>query len=502
MPNAAAWFRSGWHAKAATALEPFALFIDRAAPQFARVSKVRNILCSCLAAAAPLQAAETVIEPQTFEVVSSFEAKAMPAGPVPTITIDAKAWSTFTIRSLAAHGTAVRKGEALITFQARELDREIEDLRRALAAGALALTEATEAVAQLKETIPHQLEAARQSAAIAKEKHAYFNTTERQAQQDAADQRVKRSQQRLDNEAEELAQLKQMYQADEVTDGTEEIILTRQQNAVQAAEFDLRLTQLEVRREIEVRLPRTAIELANAERDSATALKYAERQLPRQLEEAEQKRAALEARLERQRQSLADLEHDRGLCEIKAASDGVFYHGVVADGEWTTGELLRSLQPGSQVPLHKPLASLIPNASTLVLVAHVDAATARAIDGQASGSAVFKGAEAVEIPVTVEHVGLVPETDGRYPMLLKPNWPKGIAVATGNPAEIQLLCVHKTKAIAIPAKALRFGAMGWTVEVKLADGSTERRSIKRGRRSGDLVEILSGLEPGQVVVSP
>lgn len=443
-----------------------------------------------------------MVEPQTFEVVTSFEAKAMPAGPVPTIAIDAKAWSTFTIRSLTPHGTAVRKGETLIAFQARELDREIEDLRRTLAAGVVALAEATDAVAQLKETIPHQLEAARQSAAVAKENHAYFTATERQAQQDAADQRLKRSQQRLDNEIEELTQLRQMYLADEVTDGTEEIVLVRQQHAVQAAEFDLRLTKLDVRREIDVRLPRTAIELANAERDSATALKHAERQLPRQLEEAEQKRAGLEARLERQRQTLADLEHDRGLCEIKAASDGVFYHGVVADGEWTTGDLIRSLQPGSQVPLHKPLASLIPKASALVLVAHVDATTARAIASQASGSAIFKGAEAVGIPVTLERVGLLPDTDGRYPVLLKPSWPKGLEVATGNPAEVQLLCEHKAGAIAIPAKALRFGAKGWTVDVKLADGSTERRSVTRGRHSGDLVEILSGLEPGQVVVSP
>jgi hypothetical protein len=38
--------------------------------------------------------------------------------------------------------------------------------------------------------------------------------------------------------------------------------------------------------------------------------------------------------------------------------------------------------------------------------------------------------------------------------------------------------------------------------VKLADGKTERRPVKRGRVFNDECEILSGLETGQVVVVP
>ena len=38
--------------------------------------------------------------------------------------------------------------------------------------------------------------------------------------------------------------------------------------------------------------------------------------------------------------------------------------------------------------------------------------------------------------------------------------------------------------------------------MKLADGKTERRPVKRGRISGENTEILSGLEVGQVVIAP
>ena len=40
------------------------------------------------------------------------------------------------------------------------------------------------------------------------------------------------------------------------------------------------------------------------------------------------------------------------------------------------------------------------------------------------------------------------------------------------------------------------------MEVKLADGKTERRPVKRGHVSKDETEILAGLEVGQVVVVP
>ena len=74
--------------------------------------------------------------------------------------------------------------------------------------------------------------------------------------------------------------------------------------------------------------------------------------------------------------------------------------------------------------------------------------------------------------------------------------------ATGATAQIRLIAYQQPTAVVVPNKALAFGAAGWTVEVKLADGKTEHRTVKRGRVSGDETEIVSGLEVGQVIVVP
>jgi multidrug efflux pump subunit AcrA (membrane-fusion protein) len=43
---------------------------------------------------------------------------------------------------------------------------------------------------------------------------------------------------------------------------------------------------------------------------------------------------------------------------------------------------------------------------------------------------------------------------------------------------------------------------GWTVEVRLADGGSEIRPVKLGVATAKSVQILEGLEAGQVVVLP
>ena len=104
--------------------------------------------------------------------------------------------------------------------------------------------------------------------------------------------------------------------------------------------------------------------------------------------------------------------------------------------------------------------------------------------------------------VRVSGRSLVPDPKGRYQVSFTLNWPPASSAAVGNPASLQLLVYQNPEAIVVPSKALKYGARGWSVELKLADGKTERRSVTRGPQAGDQVEILSGLEVGQVIIAP
>jgi HlyD family secretion protein len=452
--------------------------------------------------AAASHAGELTIEPRPFLVENAFPATALPGSGCTLLRLDPKSWTDFKILEIAAHGSQVAKDDLLIRFDPKAIDQKIEDARRTLATGTLALAQAEQASKHLHETAPHKLDALRRAAEIARDEHAYFTKTRRKAAEESAAQSLKRSEQILANQSEELKQLRKMYEADDITEETEEIILVRQQDAVAAAQFALRMQVLDHKRTLEVTLPREAKSLADSERDTAINLAKAEAEIPRSLELNKLELAALTAANLREKEALADLEDDRKKFEFKAPGPGWFYHGAIENGRWTPAEAAKTLVVNGRPSSTAAFATFVPAEAKLDLVSFVDEATARALTPDLVGTATLNGREDLEIPVKITAIAAAPGPDGSYRADLAATWPKGITPVAGATAGIRLISYQQAAALAIPSKALQFGIDGWTVEVKLADGKTERRPVKRGRVSKEETEILSGLEIGQVILTP
>ena len=452
--------------------------------------------------AAASHAGEITIELRPFIVEKSFTATALPAGECMLLKIEPTTWADFTILQIADHGTKVAKGDVLIRFDSEAIDRKIEDTRRELAAGALSFAQAELDLKILQDTSPSKLEALRRAAEIAKEENTYFTQVRRKANEDSATQSLKRSEQILSNQREELKQLSKMYEADDVTENTEEIILVRQQDAVAAAEFALRMETLDHKRTLGVTLPREAKTLADNERDTTITFKKAEIDMPRSLELGKIKLDAQKTAQQRLNQTLAELEADHTQFEFKAPSEGVFYHGAIEKGRWTTGDAIKTLVANGRPAPHTSFATFVPGTAKLELVAFLDEASARALKPDLTGTATLAGREDFEIPIKLLKISPTPNPAGTYRVDLAATWPKESLPVTGATTQIRLIAYQQASTIVVPSKALTFRETGWTVEVKLADGKTENRAVKRGRISNDETEILSGLEVGQVIVIP
>jgi multidrug efflux pump subunit AcrA (membrane-fusion protein) len=447
-------------------------------------------------------AGEITIEKRPFTVERTFGATVLPTEGAQLIQIEPNAWPDYQISEIAAHGSKVAKGDTLVRFDAEEIDRKLADTRRALETANLSLAQTAQDLAHLEETAPHKLDSLKRAAEIAREENSYFTKTRRKAAEESSAQNLERRKQILENEREELTQLAKMYEADDLTEDTEEIILVRQKNDVIAAEFALRMETLDHQRTIGVTLPREAVSLANNERDTAIAIAKAEQEIPRSIALKKLEVEELKTTAERAKQSLADLEHDRKLFEFKAPADGWFYHGAIENGRWTTGDGVKSLVKHGRPAPNRPFATFVPSIAKSVLTAFLDDATARSLKADATGTVVLPGREDLEISAKLSSLASIPGADGLYRADLSATWPKELNPATGSSAQIHLIAYHNPEAVTVPTNALRHGAKGWTVEIKLADGKTESRGVKRGRVSGESTEILSGLEAGQVVITP
>ncbi len=455
-------------------------------------------------------AAEVTVEPKPFTIDRSFQATILPAKPV-LVSIDPESWADFTIEEILPHGTAVKKGDVLVKFDREGYDRRLEDLKRAVESRALTLASQELAFLKFGEETAIRLEAARRAQRVAAEELEYFAKIGRKAQEEEVADDLEGSKRRLEAAQEELKQLKMMYDADDLTEQTEEIILKRQEYAVKSSELALKLAELSTTRTLQVLLPRRAESLTTDAKSTSIDLEKSENNLPRALETARLDLETARIAAAREKDELADLEKDGVLLELKASADGIFYHGSLDEGRWTLGELAKVLVRGGKVPFIRPFASVVPDDVDLGLVAHVDESTARSLKKAMKGSVTAGGREDVALTGVIQKVAGVPAADGRYRVDLLPEWPEDeklewpadLDVAAGMNFECRFV-VHKGDAVVtVPTKALRAADEGkWTVQVKMADGKSETRSIVRGRISGDRVEIAGGLDAGQVVIIP
>lgn len=469
--------------------------------------KYLPLLAASLAAA---PAAEITVETKPFRIERGFTATLLPAEPQ-LIAIDPQSWGDFTIESIIPHGTAVKKGDVLVKFDRESYDRKLEDTRRTLQSQALSLASQELAFLKLEEETALKLAAARRAQRVAAEELAYFTATGRKTQEEETADYLESAKRRLEAAQEELKQLRMMYDADDLTEQTEEIILKRQEFAVKSSELDLKHTELSTKRTLEVLLPRRAEALDADAKSSSIELEKAEKNLPRALENGRLELEAARTSAARAKQELAELEKDAALLELKAPADGVFYHGSLDEGRWSLGELAKSLVKGGKVPFIRPFASVVPAEPDLRLVAHVDEATARTLRKPLKGSLTAAGREDIALTATLDEIARIPASDGKYRIDLTPEWPEDeklefpadLDVAAGMNFDCRFIVHNDDQAITLPVKALHAADAGtWTVQVKMADGKSETRTVTRGRVSGEKVEITGGLESGQVVIVP
>ncbi|QTN32221.1 hypothetical protein HZ994_07710 [Akkermansiaceae bacterium] len=463
------------------------------------MTRIQHLVPLLIAATA--HAGELTLEMKPFSVTHSLPAIALPLESTP-IVLDAEAWTEFTITKIAAHGSSVKKGDTLLACDAEGIARKIEDTRRSISAETLGLAQAQLDLSTLEKTVPEQLARLKRGAEQAAEELAYFTETRRKAAEEAAAQSLKRNEQMLASKQEELKQLLKMYEADDITEDTEEIILQNQKDAVEYAEFALRMEMLDHERTLSVSLPREAISLTQNRDDTALQLAKGEKDLPRSIELKKIEVAGLEASLGRNTQTLAELEKDRALFEIKAPADGTFYHGSIEDGKWTSGELIKGLHSNGSAPVKKAFATFIPASAKMAIHAFPDQATAAALTVGAKGAATLSGRGNMSIQVSLESLGATPNPDQTYNATFAAEWPEKSQVAAGQALAIHLVSYAADAALTIPSKAIAYGPKGWEVEVKLADGKTEKRPVTKGISSAEETEITSGLEAGQVVIVP
>lgn len=416
------------------------------------------------------------------------------------VALAPKEWGDLTLVSVADHGATVKKGDILAKFETEDISEQIADLERGRPLAELGLKLAKMELEALEKTTPISLEAARRAKMESEQDLAFYEDTQKALDERDARESVKRVEQNLSYVREELDQLEKMYKEDELTEETEEIILTRTRNEVAYMEWLLETTKVRSERTLNTAIPREHRSKQLGAENLDLAWRQAEQGLPEALRKKRLEVQGQEVAWKKSEEKLAGLKSDLAALTVRAPHDGIVYYGAGSRGKWVTASMIdRKLVPGGKLTPHEVMFTVV-KPERLKIRASVPENRLRHLAKGVAGVAAPAWDIESEFPTTLENLSLVPFADNTYDaaFTVPPARPGGPALFPGMNAKIRLDIYSAEKALTVPKKAVHREAAGYYVHLK--DGT--KRPIKVGKHNDEVYEILGGLKEGDEVKNP
>ena len=291
-------------------------------------------------------------EPKILSVTGVFEGLSSAE-----ITADTEHTSSLEISRIVPHATHLKKDQNVVWFDTEDMDEKIKEAEIDLRLSKLKLDEEEFGYQQFIETQRLDRDAADQARDNARQDYDNFQRVDRDRQVLSAEFDLKASEASLDNATEELEQLQQMYDEDDLTEESEEIVLKRAKQSVEFAQFRLDNTKIQSERSVKQTIPRREIqqesELARAKLTYQKAIEDLDR--ARQRRDIEIKRSR--DKFAKEETKLSEQRAERKTSVLKSPIEGILLHGKLTRGK--LGDKPSTLDVKSTVTGSETIATVV-----------------------------------------------------------------------------------------------------------------------------------------------
>jgi len=421
------------------------------------------------------------------------------------VSLRPETWSSFKVLKAVKHGSQVKKGDVLVRFDDEKIEKELAEEMLDQQLGELAMMRAEEEFPREKKLMELKFETAKRKHEELLEDYQYYQSTDRPFFLEITNYRFQEAKESLASQEEELDQLEKMYEADELTEETEAIVLRRQRFEVETARLIMKLQTADRDHALQVQLPRRdtlyADLLVEAELELKQSKTAKENGITRGRYELEKKRAARATSVERH----SKLVSDSSLMELRAPADGTVYYGKCVDGKWSeVASYTTKLQPFGTVTPNKVLMTIVQQRPLAVRAVLTEKELPDFQNGLPA-TLVPAGDKDLELSGKVLEVSKIPGSNKKFVALLEvdtaqaPEW-----LVAGMTCKANVTIYENPKAIVIPIKLVQTDEDDKKIKyVMLVDPKEEkpvRRNVTLGREKEKLVEVLKGLDEGDQIV--
>ena len=453
-------------------------------------------------AEAPTEPETVVVEAKRLKIEIDLDG-VFEAATMTPLSLRPEAWGNLTVERAVPAGTVVAKGDQVLWLDTEEIDEKLADIEASEALTVLAIQQAQEELRMMEANHEAEMAQARRTKRIADEEYHDF-VTFTLAYQDRWDE-LETLVHALNLEAalEEMRQLKEMYEADELIEETEEMVLKRN---------DAHLKRVELGHEVEtarreLRFERTYLRRREeAERrlaESDVAWDRAQVFIPLALQQKREQVAKILRDREKALSDLADLKADREAMIVRAPADGIVYYGRCVRGEWpTAGQMDAALQLGGRISADQVFMTVVQPNDMFIRAAAAEK-DLRDLHVGGAVKVIPTGYPDHKFAGRVSEVVILPPGPGQFTVKVAIDGDRG-AVMPGMTCKLKLVAYDKAGAVVAPVSAVfseendddaRF------VYVVAAEGPAVKTPVTVGRQKGDDLEILSGLNAGDTLLA-
>lgn len=419
-----------------------------------------------------------------FEPTESFEVRLRP-----------KSYQgDLTVSEAVTPGSRVEKGSSLLSIDPTPLQKQLAAAENDLATARanLAKAEADVQIGEAGDTLAMKIQQTELSNA-----EAGLNWWERvdgAHMLKNAELSVKAARDSVEDQGDELEQLRKMYKSEELTSATADIVVKRALRGLERTKINQGMQES---RETKVK----DFDYTVARQKLVFAIEQQRQQLAELTAKHQQQSAVRKTSLasaqaaeERAQQKVGDLKTDLESFEVTAPFDGVAFVGEFVQGRWKDPNP-KLLRPDEKLPAGQTVMTIVPEGK-LRLVLEVPEAKLSTIEPGLTVRVLPMG-----LPDAVtEGTTAAPAAAGVYrereqyfhtPVTLSKVHPR---LAPGQRATARF-DVQAEDVLLVPAGAVSKGR----VQVRTADDAFEWRDVVIGYSDGEMTEIRDGLREGDVV---
>ena len=436
-----------------------------------------------------------VVKPAMFKIDATFDG-VFETKTAAEVVLHAETWSSFKVVKAVEQGTTVKKGDRLVWLEMEEIEDSIREHESSHQLSDFEL-QISQAELQLTEKLaPFELASAEHDKVVADEDLADYRKVIRPEAEKSIRFSLKMMEQYLEYSQEELHQLEKMYKADDLTEETEEIILTRARNDVESAVFLLEQNRIHADMSLK-ELPRHEIRLQESARHSTASLDKLRATSPINLAKFRLNLEKSKFSHEQSADKLRKLKRDYEAMKVTAPADGIVYYGHFERGQWSAPSI--KFHREDSLPVNTPVMTIV-KPGPLTVRGTVPEKDLDSVAVGLSARVVPAGFSDTNLKAKVAEFSVYPVSSGNYDCTLSlANTPRQIG--PGMTCKITVQGYRKADALAVPVATVHTDDDGDAFVYLARKGEKPaRQPVQTGRRTEKQVEIVEGLKAGDEVL--